>query len=72
MEQRGAALGSTEHASNTSNAGDAGGEDSDSELQEVYVQAYACQLFRDDAAARAVDGGAHLRPLASPQVSCTI
>lgn len=66
-------MGPTEHASNTSNApGDAGGEDSDSELQEVYVQAYACQLFRDDAAAGAVDGGAHLRPLASPQVSCTV
>lgn len=43
-------------------------KDSDSEMQEVYVQAYACQVFRDDAAAQAVEDGAHLRPLAMPQV----
>eukprot|EP00903_Cladosiphon_okamuranus_P016054 g14821.t2 len=42
-------------------------EDSDPELQEVYVQAYACQIFRDDAAAAAVDDGVHLRPLAASQ-----
>eukprot|EP00752_Nemacystus_decipiens_P013791 g12244.t1 len=42
-------------------------EDSDPELQEVYVQAYACQIFRDDAAAASVDDGAHLRPLAASQ-----
>lgn len=42
---------------------------SDSELQEIYVQAYACQFFRDDDAAQAVEDGAHLRPLAVPQVT---
>lgn len=45
-------------------------EDSDPELQEVYVQSYACQIFRDDAAAASVEDGVHLRPLAAPQVSC--
>lgn len=45
------------------------GEDSDSELQEVYVQAYACKVFNDAAAARAVEDGAHLRPLSVPQVN---
>lgn len=49
--------------------GDLGDEDSDPELQEVYVQAYACQMFNDDAAAAAVDDGDHLRPLAVPQAS---
>lgn len=43
-------------------------EDSDPDLQEVYVQAYACQMFRDDAAAAAVEDGVHLRPLAASQV----
>lgn len=43
-------------------------KDSDPEMQEVYVQAYACHVFRDDAAAQAVEDGAHLRPLAMPQV----
>lgn len=47
---------------------DESGEDSDAELQEVYVQAYACQVFRDDPGARAVEDGAHLRPLTAPQV----
>ena len=37
-------------------------------MQEVYLQAYACQIFRDDAAAQAVEGGAHLRPMTPPQV----
>lgn len=50
-------------------AGDPDGdEDSDSELQEIYVQAYACEFFRDDDAAQAVEDGAHLRPLVLPQV----
>lgn len=54
-------------------SGSAGGiddddEDSDPELQEVYVQAYACQIFSDTAAARAVEDGAHLRPLTISQV----
>ena len=44
-------------------------EDSDPELQEVYVQSYACQIFRDDAAATSVEDGEHLRPLAAPQVN---
>lgn len=43
-------------------------EDSDPELQEVYVQSYACQIFRDDAAATSVEDGVHLRPMMSPQV----
>lgn len=43
-------------------------EDSDPELQQLYVQSYACQVFRDDPAATAVQDGAHLRPLTVPQV----
>ncbi|CBJ28972.1 conserved unknown protein [Ectocarpus siliculosus] len=42
-------------------------EDSDPELQQLYVQSYACQVFRDDPAATAVQDGAHLRPLTVPQ-----
>lgn len=48
--------------------GDYFDKDTDPEMQEVYVQAYSCQVFRDDAAAQAVEDGAHLRPLAMPQV----
>lgn len=35
------------------------------------MQAYACQIFADEAAAQAVEDGAHLRPLASPQASAS-
>lgn len=52
----------------TDRTGNASDEDSDSELQQVYVQAYACKVFNDSAAAAAVESGEHLRPLAVPQV----
>lgn len=55
-------------ANTADRAGNESNEDSDSELQEVYVQAYACKVFNDAAAAAAVEGGEHLRPLAVPQV----
>ncbi|CAM9218740.1 unnamed protein product, partial [Hapterophycus canaliculatus] len=42
-------------------------EDSDPELQELYVQSYACEVFRDDSAASSVEQGVHLRPLTVPQ-----
>ncbi|CAM9438846.1 unnamed protein product, partial [Scytosiphon promiscuus] len=42
-------------------------EESDPELQELYVQSYACEVFRDDSAASSVEEGVHLRPLTVPQ-----
>lgn len=48
--------------------GDGSDDDNDPELQELYVQAYACRIFSDDAAARAVEDGVHLRPLVLAQV----
>lgn len=47
--------------------GDASDDENDPELQELYVQAYACQIFADDAAAQAVEDDGHLRPLFLPQ-----
>lgn len=65
IEQRTASSGAS---ADTDRAGNASDEDSDSELQQVYVQAYACKIFNDGAAAGAVESGEHLRPLAVPQV----